>query len=225
MSIDKLNLRLIQAAAYVQRFPQLRVFHKPGKANIVLDALSRLPRKDSPTEDMPILEQLDTLFTEQIPVFHIVLLGLSDNFKRKLTAGYETDAHYKPIIEQVRANADKEDQSDLPYELDTDGLLYSVNHNSQKRLVIPKTLEQEVFAMAYDQANHYGLECTFERLNGLIMHRMRRNLKQYIDACPDCEANQTRRHKPYGDMQPIASPPIPFHTLTMDFVLALPITR
>ena len=33
---------------------------------------------------------------------------------------------------------------------------------------------------------------------------------------------QTRRHKLYGALQPISSPPVPFHTLTLDFILALP---
>lgn len=32
---------------------------------------------------------------------------------------------------------------------------------------------------------------------------------------------QTRRHPPYGSLQPIHSPPVPFHTVTLDFVLAL----
>lgn len=32
---------------------------------------------------------------------------------------------------------------------------------------------------------------------------------------------QTRRHKPYGDLQPIDGPPAPFHTITIDFILAL----
>lgn len=34
-----------------------------------------------------------------------------------------------------------------------------------------------------------------------------------------------RRHLPYGLLQPIQSPPVPFFTLTLDFVLALPISK
>ena len=40
-STDKLNLRLVRASDYVQRF-RLDIRHKPGKLHIVPDALSRL---------------------------------------------------------------------------------------------------------------------------------------------------------------------------------------
>lgn len=33
-----------------------------------------------------------------------------------------------------------------------------------------------------------------------------------------------RRHPPYGSLQPIQSPPVPFFTLTLDFILALPLS-
>ena len=35
---------------------------------------------------------------------------------------------------------------------------------------------------------------------------------------------QIRCHKPYGYLQPIESASIPFHTLTLDFILALPVS-
>src|SRR5437764_604472 len=40
--------------------------------------------------------------------------------------------------------------------------------------------------------------------------------------CNTCQVNQTRRHKPYGALNPIASPSFAFHTITIDFVLGLP---
>ena len=40
-------------------------------------------------------------------------------------------------------------------------------------------------------------------------------------SCPGT-VNQTRGHKPYGELNPIASPPIPFHTITLDFIVGLP---
>ena len=36
---------------------------------------------------------------------------------------------------------------------------------------------------------------------------------------------QTCRHSPYGSLQPIQSPKVPFHTITIDFILALPKTK
>ena len=47
-------------------------------------------------------------------------------------------------------------------------------------------------------------------------------LREFIRHCPECHVLQTRRHQPYGSLSPIESPPVPFHTLTLDFILALP---
>ncbi|KAJ5090186.1 hypothetical protein N7532_008870 [Penicillium argentinense] len=41
---DRLNLRLVRASQYIQQY-RLRVFHRPGATNQVVDALSRLPTK------------------------------------------------------------------------------------------------------------------------------------------------------------------------------------
>jgi hypothetical protein len=38
---DELNLRLVRASQYIQQF-RILVHHKPGKPNIIADALSRL---------------------------------------------------------------------------------------------------------------------------------------------------------------------------------------
>lgn len=40
------------------------------------------------------------------------------------------------------------------------------------------------------------------------------------DACPNL--HRTRRHKPFGNLQPISSPSMPFHHICIDFILALP---
>ena len=41
-SSDNQNLRLIRASQFIQQF-NIRVFHRPGKSNLIADALSRLP--------------------------------------------------------------------------------------------------------------------------------------------------------------------------------------
>ena len=48
--------------------------------------------------------------------------------------------------------------------------------------------------------------------------------RAFIRHCPQCPVLQTRRHAPYGSLQPIHSPPVHFFTLTFDFILALPLT-
>ena len=86
-------------------------------------------------------------------------------------------------------------------------------------------MEQELFEQAHDLSNHGGYYKCHERLaHTVYIRHLSRNLKEYIAHCPACQLNQTKRHKPYGSLVPIATPAIPFHTISMDFIVGLPIT-
>ena len=86
--MNKLNLCLIQAAAYIQQF-QLKIHHKSGKQNTVSDALSRLSCQEAEANEESIL---DTLFIESIYIFHVLITEVSDKFKTSLRKDYECDA-------------------------------------------------------------------------------------------------------------------------------------
>ena len=105
-----------------------------------------------------------------------------------------------------------------------DGLLYHLSGDAGKdRLCIPATMEQEVFKQAHDLSNHGGFHRTYDRIvNSCFIRHLAGKLRAYVRHCPTCQINQTKRHAPYGSLVPITSPAIPFHTITMDFVLALP---
>ena len=51
---------------------------------------------------------------------------------------------------------------------------------------------------------------------------MRTKIEDYIKKCDTCQRNKHARHLPYGKMQEIDTPPIPWHTITMDFITKLP---
>ena len=80
-STDKLNLQLIRALNYIQRF-NVELRHKPNKQHIVPNALSRLTSTN--TGIAPAKSELDALFTT-------TLVKVEENFRRKLVAGYTSD--------------------------------------------------------------------------------------------------------------------------------------
>ena len=96
------NLRLAQAAAYIQRF-NVRVYHRAGRTNIIADALSRLPKLDNDAEEVPILDQLDTLMAE--PVYNTVLVSVNEDFKNKIVQEYCTDLHYSETYKLLTKQA------------------------------------------------------------------------------------------------------------------------
>lgn len=115
-----------------------------------------------------------------------------------------------------------ENAAKLPYDL-IDDLLYCKGEHGARRLCIPSALEQEVFKLAHDEMGHPGYARTHEKLTtGLFIYNMATKLHEYIRHCPHCQMNQTPRHGPYGSLQPIYTPARPFHTITIDFILALP---
>lgn len=107
-----------------------------------------------------------------------------------------------------------------------DRLIYYTNFDDgRERLCVPNALEKEIFELAHDRQHHGGFHRTYDRVaSSLYLRHLSKHLRTYIDHCPECELNQTKRHKPYGSMVPIDRPGIPFHTITMDFVVALPVT-
>ena len=56
----------------------------------------------------------------------------------------------------------------------------------------------------------------------LYIRKLYTTIREFIRHCPDCQTMASPRHSPYGSMQPIATPAAPHHTITSDFVLALP---
>lgn len=62
-------------------------------------------------------------------------------------------------------------------------------------------------------------------MKGLALYKGRQLLREYLGHCPTYLEDNPRRHKPYGSLQSIRPPSIHFHTITMDFITALPETK
>ena len=91
-----------------------------------------------------------------------------------------------------------------------------------ERLCIPRPLVKDIFDIAHSEG-HPGFERCYDIVSrSWYVHGLTRLLRDYIRHCPQCLVFQTRRHRPYDALQPIQSLPIPFHTLTLDFIMALP---
>ena len=213
MSTKKLNLRLIRASEYLQRF-RLDVRYKPGKSNTVPDALSSLASREYRSETE---ESLDALPVNCYPVS---LVEMNPDFRQRLLQGYE-EPRWARVLRMVRDN-EGENGTRLPYRI-VDCLLYFDDDEKGLRLCIPTAMEAEVFKLAHDEMGHPGYARTHEKLTqGLYIFNMATKLHEFIRHCPHCQLNQTLRHRPYGSLQPILSPARPFHTITIDFTLGLP---
>ena len=105
-------------------------------------------------------------------------------------------------------------------------LLYHVNRTTGNlRLCILPAMALDVLQIAHGEGYPgfsycYEIISRFFYIRGLISL-----LKEFIWHCSQCVQLQTKRHPSYGSLQPTESTPVPFFTLTLDFVLALLLTR
>ena len=214
--IEKLNLRLIRAFEYLQRF-RLDVRYKLGKTNIVFDALSRLTNREF---RFKINEFLDALFA--VRCFSVSLVEMNSDFRQRLLLGYQEEPKWERVMRMMLDNeALGENVIKLPYRV-VDSLLYFDDDEKGLRLCISSVMKTEVFKLVHDEMGHPGYARTHERLmKGLYIFGMIIKLHEFIRYCPHCQLNQISRHKPYDSLQPIYSPTRPFHTLIIDFILTL----
>ena len=237
-STDKLNLRLVRASQYLSQF-DLVIKHKSGKSNVVPDALSRL--KADPGKPLDGTGILDSLyaegylkedFHEPAMAYHITLVEMSDSFKERLVKAYQEDDQWRKILtllekETTDVADDEAKRIGLRFKL-RNGLIYYTNFNDgRERICVPNSLEKHIFELAHNRQHHGGFHRSYDRIaTSIYMRHLTKNLQSYIEHCPDCQLNQTRRHKPYGSLMPIDRPgiAIPFHTIAMDFIPALPTT-
>ena len=229
----RLNVRLIRASQFLRQF-RLDVRHKPGKEHIVPDALSRLASSKSMlSEDHSELDVLYACATQALTygstyTYHATTVEMDEAFRKRLLAGYRTDPAWIKVSAMMDANAKMDGEGAvLPFVRGTDPSLifHRDKYTGLERLCIPKSLIKEILEMAHGDG-HPGFDRTFDTVSkSWYIRKLSKHLHSYIKHCPDCLALQTRRHKPYGFMQPIESPSIPFHTLTLDFILALPLSE
>lgn len=225
-SLVRLNLRHVRSSEYLARF-RLDIRYKPGKTNTVPDALSRLPKADSipdvPDRPLAVTQAQTHLLQQGVQVYPVIaVVEFSAQFLSEIAENY--DQRCKQLIEDVRINDDlpRDNQAVLPFKV-VEGHLYFDNRELGPRLVIPKAMAKALFKSAHDDLGHLGYERIHERLcQNFYIFRISTLLREYISHCAECQSRRTPRHRPYGSLQPILSPPRPFHTLAMDFILALP---
>ena len=100
-STDKLNLRLVRASNYIQRF-ELVIKHKSNKLHLVSNALFRLSTNATIATKMLLQnEELDVFFTA-------FLIKMISKFRKKLIEEYVKNSVWKKIDKLIEASSKNE---------------------------------------------------------------------------------------------------------------------
>ena len=228
---NKLNLHLIQALQYLSLF-LLNIWHKSGSTNTVPDTLSQLKKVDHKwTENLAAPGTLEVLYsdtdefiTDTSIIYNIILVEVDPKFKKKLIIDYIKNwflQNLLPVLEQKALTGDLQFtlNQDLIYYID-DFTWLDCHH--QQWLCIPQNCYPEVLKMTHNDKQHAEINCIINHLcESIYMYQMTKCVQQYIKYCLDCHKLQARRHQWYGKLNLIVTPPEPFHTLAMNFIVKL----
>lgn len=203
MSLKNLLSQTIQTLAQQKWLTKLlgydfEILYKPGKENVVADALSRITSDDPPV--YTAISTCQPLLLTQLQEFYQLHEGGKLLFEKLTSTNRQTPS---PFTRQQ-------------------GIVFY-----KGRMFIPEEsdlrtpLLQEFHSSAV--GGHSGIQGTLSRLAAVFAWtNMIKDVKNYVKTCEICQANKASNHKPYGLLQPLPIPQQAWEDISMDFVTHLP---
>lgn len=174
------------------------VNYKPGRDNVVADALSRVVCAINASTALP-----DLLV--------------------RLRGAYSADA----LVQGLKTRL-AQGESDTDYAFDSAGMLFRLVDGEPRFYVpdAPE-LRTALLREAHDSvvAGHLGAAKTLEVLSRTFWWpQMSTTIHDYCRSCDGCQHSKASNHRPPGLLMPIPAPEEPWSTVTMDFITSMPRT-
>jgi hypothetical protein len=201
----------------------LEVHYHPGKANVVVDALSRKAHCSCLSVkafNETLCWEMGKFNLEIIPQGDLNHLSVEATLRDNIILAQQ---HSKGvgIIKQKLIQGEKKYKC---FQVDSEGVLWF-----NKRLVVPKDYKLRKRIM--DEAHlskfsiHPGSTKMYQDLKqNFWWTRMRREIAKYVSECDICQRVKASHLKTAGTLQPLTIPSWKWEDINMDFIVGLPNT-
>ena len=192
-----LSRRQARWAEFIAEF-DFEIVYRPGKSNVVADALSRLNVADCGTSSR---------------VYH------REDLFRGLEQAYKKEKETKRLIEG------QDDRKD--FQVIQNKIYYTGNGRKQLYLPAGEYRDlilQECHDTRY--AGHLGVRKTTDLiLRDFYWPTVQADVATYVATCEECQRNKPSNQRPAGLLQPLEVPGQRWERISMDFITHLPKTR
>ena len=182
------------------------------------------PLNVTPTDDEAI-DNLQNSYQKASEPPGFIHTQMSEDVRKKWIESYLED----PVLRTVWEDKHSEVSAWEPgfrFFKDLDGLLYFRDADYHPRLCVPKALRLEVLTEAHEspfESAHMGPEKLWYRLSPkFYWKRMKADVVRFCETCDVCQKIKTSNFNRYGYLIPNPIPSRPYASISMDFIVNLP---
>jgi len=220
----ELNLRQRRWLELLKDY-DLEIQYHPGKANVVVDALSRKAQCILNTiiiTQPRVLEYLERLGVELVSQESTHALLFSSDVQPSLLE--EIKSHQEEDVKLQRVKQNLERGKSPGFVVDEDGTL-----RFQNRLCVPdkSELKEKILAEAHNTrySIHPGGTKMYRDLKQYFWwDNVKREIAEYVDRCLTCQKVKAGHQRPVGELRPLEIPTWKWDSNSMDFIIGLPLS-
>jgi hypothetical protein len=201
---------------------ELEIHYHLGKANVVVDALSRksqvnmLAAYPMPYELAKEFDRLSLRFPNNTQG---VTIELEPTLEQDIRKGQKDDEKINKIHQLIIDGKGKD------FREDAEGVVWF-----KDRLCVPgiKSIWELILKETHETTYsiHPGSEKMYQDLKKrFYWYGMKREIAEYVAVCDSCQRIKAEHQRPAGLLQPLQIPQLKWDEIGMDFIVSLPRTR
>lgn len=199
------------------------IIHRQGRKHGHVDALSRAPQDNSDTTSSDLFENQNFNNTKNKPTQYVAEVKVVEKASTFLPSWdretiLEHQKHDK-FCQAIMQQLDAENDPELNYYVDNDGILYKRTIHNQDVLVVPKSYIRKALHDFHDLpfCGHFGQQKTLSLIRSrLFWPSMQADIIKYCKECVSCSQRKTSPHLRKVPLVNLPEVLYPFERTSMD---------